>query len=138
MWRDSTTLSGMTVAEITHWALDLPPEERLILAEILWESLKQEPADSLRRKRRHAEIARFAREYACTPVDLDTELEHGAGEHGDRALLWQADALPETALEDLVGCTAYTGPKRTLEDMGAAITQGTRGEPMIAQPNSAF
>jgi hypothetical protein len=109
----------VTIAELTQWALDLPPEERLVLAEILWESLEQESTGSLHRKKRHAEIALFAREYAGTLVDLDPELEYGAGDHGDHVVLRQPDEFPETTLEDLVGCTDYAGPERTLEDMEA-------------------
>src|SRR5829696_96510 len=65
----------MTVAELAQCVLDLPPEERLTLVETLWDSLEQGAAAWPRRERRHAEIARFASEYAGTSVDLDPELE---------------------------------------------------------------
>jgi AbrB family looped-hinge helix DNA binding protein len=32
----------------------------------------------------------------------------------------------EASLEDLLGCTGYRGPRRTLEDMEAAIREGAR------------
>lgn len=35
-------------------------------------------------------------------------------------------ALPETTLQDLVGCTGYRGPARTLGDMEAGIAKGAR------------
>lgn len=35
-------------------------------------------------------------------------------------------ALPETTLQDLIGCTGYRGPARTLEDMEEAIAKGAR------------
>lgn len=48
-------------------------------------------------------------------------------DHGDHVVLRQADdLLPETTLEDLVGCTGYQGPVRSLEEMEAAIAQGAR------------
>jgi hypothetical protein len=34
--------------------------------------------------------------------------------------------LPEIRLEDLVGCAGYHGPRRSLEEMEAAIAQGAR------------
>jgi AbrB family looped-hinge helix DNA binding protein len=53
-------------------------------------------------------------------VELEVE------DHGDHVVLRQADDLPETALEDLVGCTGYQGPARSLEEMEAAIALGAR------------
>jgi putative addiction module component (TIGR02574 family) len=35
----------MTAAELTQYALDLPPEERRTLVETLWDSLEQGAAD---------------------------------------------------------------------------------------------
>ena len=37
-----------------------------------------------------------------------------------------ADAAPETTLDELLGCTGYQGPRRSLEDMEAAIARGSR------------
>lgn len=36
------------------------------------------------------------------------------------------ELLPETTLADLVGCTGYRGPSRSLEEMEAAIVRGAR------------
>ena len=45
-------------------------------------------------------------------------------DHGDSVVLRQAEHLPETTLEDLVGCAGYKGPARSLEEMEAAIARG--------------
>jgi AbrB family looped-hinge helix DNA binding protein len=45
---------------------------------------------------------------------------------GDRVILRQVDDLPETRLEDLIGCTGYKGPAKTLEEMEEGIAQGAR------------
>jgi AbrB family looped-hinge helix DNA binding protein len=47
-------------------------------------------------------------------------------DRGDAVLLRLAEDLPETILEDLVGCAGYRGPARTLEDMEAGIAEGAR------------
>ena len=47
-------------------------------------------------------------------------------DHGDSVTLRRAGELPETTLEDLVGCTDYKGPARSLEEMEAAIARGAR------------
>ncbi len=47
-------------------------------------------------------------------------------DHGDSVILRRAEELPVTTLEDLVGCSGYKGPARTLEDLEAAIAQGAR------------
>jgi len=47
-------------------------------------------------------------------------------DYGDHVVLRQAEDFPETTLEDLIGCTGYEGPARTLEEMEAAIAQGAR------------
>ena len=36
------------------------------------------------------------------------------------------DVVPETALDELFGCAGYDGPRRSLEDMEAAIAKGAR------------
>lgn len=45
---------------------------------------------------------------------------------GDRVILREAFELPETRLEDLVGCAGYRGPAKTLEQMDAGIAEGAR------------
>jgi AbrB family looped-hinge helix DNA binding protein len=45
---------------------------------------------------------------------------------GDAVVVRRAEDLPEVDLEDLVGCTGYRGPARTLEDMEAGIAEGAR------------
>ena len=47
-------------------------------------------------------------------------------DHGDSVVLRRAGDLPETTLEDIVGCAGYTGPARSLEEMDAAIARGAR------------
>lgn len=34
--------------------------------------------------------------------------------------------VPETTLEDLIGCTGYSGPRRSLEDMEEAIARDAK------------
>ena len=41
-------------------------------------------------------------------------------------VLRRADIAPETTLDELFGCTGYDGPRRSLEDMEAAIAKGAR------------
>jgi len=45
---------------------------------------------------------------------------------GDKVILREARGVPETRLEDLIGCTGYRGPARTLEEMEAGIARGAR------------
>lgn len=47
-------------------------------------------------------------------------------DRGDYVELRLASDRPETTLDELVGCTGYRGPARTLEDMEAAIARGAR------------
>lgn len=47
-------------------------------------------------------------------------------DRGDSVVLRRADDLPETTLDDLVGCAGYKGPTRSLEEMEAAIARGAR------------
>lgn len=53
-----------------------------------------------------------------------TELE--VEEQGDAVVLRPSGQLPATTLDELVGCTGYDGPARSLEDMEAAIVEGAR------------
>jgi len=45
---------------------------------------------------------------------------------GDRVVLRQWEDVPETRLEDLIGCTGYKGPAKSLEEMEAGIAEGAR------------
>lgn len=47
-------------------------------------------------------------------------------ERGDAVLIRSVEALPETRLEDLLGCTGYRGPARTIDEMHAAIEREAR------------
>jgi AbrB family looped-hinge helix DNA binding protein len=47
-------------------------------------------------------------------------------DEGDRVVLRPTRRFPETTLEDLVGCTGYKGPARSLEEMEAGIALGAR------------
>jgi len=67
-------------------------------------------------------------------VPKEVRLRHGWNEgvellledDGDGVLLRAARSLPETTLDDLVGCAGYRGPTKTLEEMEAAIARGAR------------
>lgn len=41
-------------------------------------------------------------------------------------LLRPAQLFPPTRLEDVIGCTGYSGPRKTIEDMDAAIALGVK------------
>lgn len=41
-------------------------------------------------------------------------------------LLRPLRVFPRTSLEDVIGCMGYKGPKKTLEEMQAAIAKGAR------------
>jgi AbrB family looped-hinge helix DNA binding protein len=45
---------------------------------------------------------------------------------GDKVVLREAREVQETRLEDLIGCTGYRGPAKTLEEMEAGIARGAR------------
>jgi len=47
-------------------------------------------------------------------------------DHGDSVVLRRAEDIPETTLEDLVGCAGYKGPTRSLAEMEAGIAEGAR------------
>jgi AbrB family looped-hinge helix DNA binding protein len=67
-------------------------------------------------------------------VPKEVRLRHGwiegvelvLKDEGDGVLLRAARSLPETTLEDIVGCAGYRGPMKTLEEMEAAIARGAR------------
>ena len=45
-------------------------------------------------------------------------------DHNDSVVLRLAEEGPTTTLDELVGCTGYEGPRRSLDDMEAAIARG--------------
>jgi AbrB family looped-hinge helix DNA binding protein len=47
-------------------------------------------------------------------------------EVADGLLLKEIKPFAPTTLEQVIGCTGYRGPKRSLEDMEAAIIKGAR------------
>lgn len=47
-------------------------------------------------------------------------------ERGDAVLIRPLEAVPETTLEQIVGCAGYEGPARSLEEMEAAIEREAR------------
>ncbi len=47
-------------------------------------------------------------------------------DRGTEVVLRSPLEIPETTLEDLVGCTGYSGPRRSLEEMEEAIARGAR------------
>lgn len=53
-------------------------------------------------------------------VELEIE------DQGGQVVIRRAESLPETTLEELVGCAGYRGPRRSLADMEAAIAKGAR------------
>ncbi len=44
----------------------------------------------------------------------------------DRVVLRRLGDLPATRLEDLIGCTGYRGPAKSLEEMEAGVALGAR------------
>lgn len=47
-------------------------------------------------------------------------------ERGDGVVLRPVQELPETTLDEIMGCTGYRGPRHSLEEMEAAIAKGAR------------
>lgn len=47
-------------------------------------------------------------------------------DRGDEVVLRSSVTVPETTLDDLVGCVGYEGPRRSLADMEEAIARGAR------------
>mgnify|MGYP001562483043 CR=1 FL=1 len=45
---------------------------------------------------------------------------------GERVLLRQWQDVPATRLEDLIGCTGYKGPAKSLAEMAAGVAAGAR------------
>jgi len=44
----------------------------------------------------------------------------------DKVILREVRDVPETRLEDLIGCTGYRGPAKTLEEMEEGLARGAR------------
>ena len=53
-------------------------------------------------------------------VELEIE------DRGDHVVIRRVEGLPETTLEELVGCAGYRGPRRSLAEMEAAIAELAR------------
>ena len=53
---------------------------------------------------------------------IELEIE----DRGDALLLRRVTDVPETTLEELLGCTGYQGPAHSLEEMEAGIAKGAR------------
>jgi AbrB family looped-hinge helix DNA binding protein len=47
-------------------------------------------------------------------------------DQADRVILRRAEDLPLTRVEDLIGCTGYKGPRKSLEEMDRGIAEGAR------------
>jgi AbrB family looped-hinge helix DNA binding protein len=56
--------------------------------------------------------------------EAGTELE--IEDRGDCVVLRPVLEVPRTELEDLVGCTGYRGPRRSLGEMEEGIAKGAR------------
>jgi len=44
----------------------------------------------------------------------------------DRVILRQVEDRPPTRIEDLIGCTGYRGPAKSLKEMDQGIAKGAR------------
>lgn len=47
-------------------------------------------------------------------------------DRGDAVILRVARPFAATRLEEVIGCTGYKGPKRTLAEMESAVAEGAR------------
>lgn len=47
-------------------------------------------------------------------------------DHATHVIIRSVPEVPETTLEDLVGCTGYRGPRRSLQEMEEGIARGAR------------
>jgi AbrB family looped-hinge helix DNA binding protein len=65
----------------------------------------------------------------CPGVELEIE------DRGNSVVLRRAVDVPETTLEELLGCTGYQGPAHSLEEMEAGIARGAlrtcEGAPVV-------
>jgi AbrB family looped-hinge helix DNA binding protein len=53
-------------------------------------------------------------------------LEFQVEDTADGVLLRPVKAFKQTSLEEVVGCTGYQGPSKSVEDMEAAIAAGVK------------
>ncbi|MGQ9780295.1 MAG: AbrB/MazE/SpoVT family DNA-binding domain-containing protein [Bacillota bacterium] len=53
-----------------------------------------------------------------------TGTEFVVEDRGDAVILRVARPFPPTRVEDVLGCTGYKGPRRSLAEMEAAIAKG--------------
>jgi AbrB family looped-hinge helix DNA binding protein len=67
-------------------------------------------------------IPKEIRERHGWEAGIELEIE----DRGDAVLLRRAAEVPETTLEDLLGCTGYQGPAHRLEEMEAGVAKGAR------------
>jgi AbrB family looped-hinge helix DNA binding protein len=47
-------------------------------------------------------------------------------DRGNCVVVRSAEAIQESSLDQLIGCTGYAGPRRSLADLEAAIARGAR------------
>ena len=52
--------------------------------------------------------------------------EFSVEERGGAVLIRPVERLPERTLDEIVGCTGYDGPPRSLEDMERAVAEEAR------------
>lgn len=50
------------------------------------------------------------------------------GWQGEKAVSGDGEEMPETTLDEIVGCTGYRGPARSLEEMEEAIEREAVGQ----------
>jgi AbrB family looped-hinge helix DNA binding protein len=50
-------------------------------------------------------------------------------DQADGVILRQVEDLPPTRIEDLIGCTGYRGPAKSLKEMDQGIAEGARRSP---------
>jgi hypothetical protein len=47
-------------------------------------------------------------------------------QQGEKTVIGDGDEVAETTLDEIVGCTGYSGPARSLEEMEEAIEREAR------------
>ena len=52
--------------------------------------------------------------------------EFAVEDAGDGVLLKPLKPFPRTKLQDVIGCSGYRGPRKSLVDMQAAVAEGAR------------
>ena len=60
--------------------------------------------------------------------DWKPGLELSVEESEDGILLRPLRPFPTTTVSDLIGCTGYKGPRRSLEEMDLAIAKGAKSQ----------